>query len=524
MRNLIALTFLAVLLGCAGGSDLVQAGGSVTVTVDPSTVILTPGGTQLFSARVTGAANAGVTWSVTGSGGGTFTGSTGLYTAPSTPGEFTIVATSQADATRAGVAKAVVAAPLTVTVSPKSVTLKPGATQQFSASVAGSPNKGVTWSVLGAGSGSFSGTTGLYTAPSAYGTYTVVATSQADPSRSDTATVVVGDAIRVTISPSITSVLPGGSATFTASVTGTANTSVDWSVESPANGCTIDSTGRFTASSFPGAYTVRAVSRELPTAQGFAQVQVSDIHLALEPRSVTLDQGQTQLFTPTLTGTSNLQVDWQVLGSAATVRQTGPYLFTAPAKAGRVVLQATSAASSLASDRATIDVNPVAVAVTPGPGVLVAAKGVVPFSARVTGTTTPGVKWSVLSGGAGGTINAAGVYTAPTGPGSDTVQASAAGDSSATATVVVTVGLITITPAAPPAIHPGQNMIFSALVVGTSDPGVFWSAFASNLQLDPSPISATGNFIAPAELGVYRIRATSVVNPALFAEVQITVN
>jgi len=52
---------------------------------------------------------------------------------------------------------------------------------------------------------------------------------------------------------------------------------------------------------------------------------------------------------------------------------------------------------------------------------------------------------------------------------------------------------------------------------------VNWSARVGSNALSPSPISPEGLFTAPSTLGVYRIRATSVYNPALFAEVQITV-
>jgi hypothetical protein len=78
-----------------------------------------------------------------------------------------------------------------VTISPENVTLNTGATQTFKATVTGTSNTNVTWSVLeGASGGTVSGS-GVYTAPNTVGTYHVVATSQANPTKSATATITV---------------------------------------------------------------------------------------------------------------------------------------------------------------------------------------------------------------------------------------------------------------------------------------------------------------------------------------------
>ena len=81
--------------------------------------------------------------------------------------------------------------PAVVSVSPKTIHLKPGGKQVFLALVSGSTNRSVTWSLTGgAGSGTLSNS-GSYTAPMAAGTYYVTATSVANTTKSDTATVTV---------------------------------------------------------------------------------------------------------------------------------------------------------------------------------------------------------------------------------------------------------------------------------------------------------------------------------------------
>jgi hypothetical protein len=72
------------------------------------------------------------------------------------------------------------AAAVTVAVSPPSASVQTGSTQQFSATVAGTSNTGVTWSATG---GTIS-SAGLFTAGGIAGSYAVTATSLADTSKS----------------------------------------------------------------------------------------------------------------------------------------------------------------------------------------------------------------------------------------------------------------------------------------------------------------------------------------------------
>jgi len=82
-----------------------------------------------------------------------------------------------------------------VTISPTSITLAPGATQQFTATVTGTTNTSVTWAVDGLFSGNTTvgtiSTSGLYTAPSSSGTHTITATSAADSTKTGAASVTV---------------------------------------------------------------------------------------------------------------------------------------------------------------------------------------------------------------------------------------------------------------------------------------------------------------------------------------------
>lgn len=80
---------------------------------------------------------------------------------------------------------------VSVTVAPQAPSVTAGQTVKFSASVKGSSNTAVTWSVQEGAPGGSVTASGLYTAPTAAGTFHVVATSRADSTKTARATVTV---------------------------------------------------------------------------------------------------------------------------------------------------------------------------------------------------------------------------------------------------------------------------------------------------------------------------------------------
>src|SRR2546425_6374002 len=195
MYRIAAITLLiaAVMtaLGCGGGSSSGSQSnqGTTSVVVTPATATVYQGMTAKFQAQVVGQSNQAVTWSVEDNFG--TIDSTGLYTAPrdASGGPFHVVATSQAVPSAKGSAAVTVLVPQ-VTVAPATVTLAPGGTQTFTATVKGLVNTNVTWTVQEVGGGSVSNA-GFYNAPQATGSYHVVATSVADATFSGSATITV---------------------------------------------------------------------------------------------------------------------------------------------------------------------------------------------------------------------------------------------------------------------------------------------------------------------------------------------
>jgi hypothetical protein len=133
--------------------------------------------------------------------------------------------------------------------------------QQFTANISGTANTAVTWSVNGiAGGNSAVGTidsSGFYTAPAAVpgSSVTVTADSVAQPTASANAvvTVVAPPGVTVTISPNNTTLQISQNQQFTANVSGTTYTAVNWLVNGTIGGSaaagTITSNGLYTAPS-----------------------------------------------------------------------------------------------------------------------------------------------------------------------------------------------------------------------------------------------------------------------------------
>jgi len=133
---------------------------------------------------------------------------------------------------------------IAVAIKPSAGSLSAAQSLQLSATVAGTTNSNVTWTInpqVGALSSS-----GVYTAPALILTpqiVTVTATSAADPSAADSADVDLLP-VALTVSPSTISLQPWQTTQFTAQVSNTSNSAVVWSI-SPALGSISD--GKYSA-------------------------------------------------------------------------------------------------------------------------------------------------------------------------------------------------------------------------------------------------------------------------------------
>jgi hypothetical protein len=195
--------FVSVLVGCSqyrtGSQPSIQP-TSVSVAISPNVSQIMAGQSIQFASVVSGNTNSLVSWAVNGVNGGASTtgtvSSAGLYLAPANApaaGTVTITATSVADGSQS--ASAIVTIQNTVAVSPASLSLAIGTTQQFTATVNGQANSQVIWAAGGTPGGNAAFGTisagGLYTAPSVIpsSNVTITAVDASDSQVSATATI-----------------------------------------------------------------------------------------------------------------------------------------------------------------------------------------------------------------------------------------------------------------------------------------------------------------------------------------------
>jgi hypothetical protein len=232
----VATLSAALLAACAGsssGADPAQVNPADAVVTAPADTSIQPGALLRFSAQVAGAAGGPVVWSVDEPDGGTID-SSGIYTAPAHEGTFHVRA-ERASATSSGVTVAgalrvtgdpstflkkkgggtsvvrvsrTAAQTVAVTIAPTAATLDACGGRPFKASVTGTVDTSLTWTVSETGGGTVKD--GAYVAPQTPGTYHVVAASVADPTRVALATVTVGPekVLSLTVSPGTGVVLP----------------------------------------------------------------------------------------------------------------------------------------------------------------------------------------------------------------------------------------------------------------------------------------------------------------------------
>lgn len=141
-----------------------------------------------------------------------------------------------------------------IAVSPANPFLVPVGTQAFTATVYGLANTAVTWSAT---AGTIT-SAGVFTAPSTEGMVTITATGSDNQTKgSVNVTVAVP---RITLTPPAVALKTGGIQTFTATVTGLANTAVTWSLPGGSGTGTVTSGGVYTAPGGIGSFTLLATA------------------------------------------------------------------------------------------------------------------------------------------------------------------------------------------------------------------------------------------------------------------------
>jgi hypothetical protein len=316
---------------------LVTPTGVSITPISPANQTLAPGQIP-FAATATGGATNGLTWSATG---GTFTGN--VWTAPTTPGTYTITATSTDEPS--------VFVSTTITISAPVITAQPASQHLCTGSglllsVSASYASSYQWSLNGTAIPGATGST--YTVSSATsanaGNYSVTVTNGVSNVTSSVATVAVGSSI--TSNPTSISLHPTQTGAFSVAGQGVGPLSYQW-YQIPSGGTTGVAISGATSSN----YVTPPVDASLDGAQYYATVTDScgpltstDASLAVTPGNVpptiitqpvgqTVAAGGTTSFTVTASGTPALSYQW--------------YRIPAGQKTGTAISGATSATYSV---------------------------------------------------------------------------------------------------------------------------------------------------------------------------------
>src|ERR1022692_3381563 len=553
----IALACLLALFGIgASAQTRTFWGARVTVSISPISAILLTGGTQQFTATVTGTSNTAVTWSTTGA----TVSSSGLYTAPTTTGTYTVTATSVADTTKSASAAVTVTAPSPYTLAFVQVAAATPQSPQSTVTVvypaaqtAGDLNvvvvgwndstsnvTSVSDSCGNAYSLAIGPTTGTGLSQSIYYAKDIVSGSTA-------VTVTFNQAaaapdIRIleyagldTVSPlDVTAAAAGnsnsassGSATTTATselilgADNIATTTTGWGsgftsriITSPDSDLVEDkvvsTTGSYSAAAnlSSGSWVMQMATFKAAT----GSTSPPAVAVSLSPSSTNLATGATQQFTATVTGTTNTAVTWSA--SCGTVTASG--LYTAPTAAGSCSVTATSQADTTKSASATVAVTTPVVAVSISPtSASMLISGTQQFTAYITGTSNTAVTWSTT----GGTVSTNSLYSAPATAGTYTVTATSQADTTKSASAIVAVTTpvvaVSISPTSASMLISGTQQ-FTAYITDTSNTALTWSATGGT-------VSTNGLYSAPATAGTYTVTATSVADTTKSATASVTV-
>jgi hypothetical protein len=278
-----------------------------------------------------------------------------------------------------------------------------------------------------------------------------------------------------------------------------------WAEDTNGTDGSIDSTGLYTVPEAPGTYTVSVTDDAGAFSESTVMASLT-VPLSISPAAITIGAGSSVTFT----ASGGLgSYGWSLTqGGGSFTPGLASATYTAPGFAESAKITLTDTTTSDTRDAfVTVTAAPTVLTISPttislGTGQTVAFSaggGVVPYA------------YSVLDGGVGGSIDAAGLYTAPASAGTDTVRVTDWTTLTSDATVTVYFPL-TIVPTGV-AVQPGETYTFSAS--GGVPPYSYYVAPGEGL------IDVNGLYTAPGSPGSATVEVSDSIGNASTAAVTI---
>ncbi len=422
-----AAAMLGILWGCTSEQKTGQGPDPskvvASITIKPATLTIPQGTTVTFVYYGTTVGGDSVTPELDWVANGGALGPDGEFTA-TRAGTFSIIGTNH-NAPRVGDTVTVTVTPLVVVDStviiPQLVTVQPGATRVFAANAYLSDHTVVPATVNWSATGGTINAGGSYLAGNTAGTFRVDAIDPANSQLLDTATVIIANAVptlqKVDVTPATVTLAAGGTQQFAANGKYSDGSTLVLPVTWSTSGGSINASGLYTAGNVAGTYNVIGTHSSGKADTSVVTLTGTLAHLNITPHTIALQYGGTTQFSTVgvRTDSSTTPVTVNYTAGGGTITQGGFY--TAGQTAGTYHAVATDAATGL-KDSSTVTVTappPVVVSLNLLPAsASVLTGGTKQFAAQDVynnGTTTTTTNVSYIA--SGGTINSAGLYTAP---------------------------------------------------------------------------------------------------------------
>lgn len=215
--------------------------------------------------------------------------------------------------------------------------------------------------------------------------------------------------VTISVAPLTPNVQVGATQQFTATVSGSSNTTVTWATAGPG---TISTSGLYTApasTTTPASVTITATAQADASKSASATIAIPAVTATISPGTSNIILGANQQFTATVTNATDTSVTWSV-STAGTISTAG--LYAAPsslATPGTVTVTAKPKADPSKSATASITIPEVSISLSPSKATV--TNGFVQnFAATVNNATDTGVTWTMTGKG---TLDNAGQFTAP---------------------------------------------------------------------------------------------------------------